>query len=200
MATPTSSDVVNGLDTNRLGGLAEALKGNPRAGHVTFATNSRWQDGARVHTGIAGFAVDGETAHADTRRFVLLSDEPTELAGSDAAAGPAEQLMHAVASCGAAAINANAAFMDVPLDRLEIALEGDVDLHGILALDPAVRPGFSELRASISIAGQADDATLREIASRGVAFSPMRDSVEQGVSLKSEITVRNQAGKSEGGH
>lgn len=181
---------MNGLDTAKLGALAESLKGNSGAGHVTFATQSRWQDGARVLSTVEGFKVDGKPLHEGKRRFVLLSDEPTELSGTDAAPGPAEQLMHAVASCISATINANAAFMGVRLSGLEVGLEGDIDLHGILGLDPDVRPGFGELRARIAISGDADRETLQEIAKRGFAFSPIRDSVEKGVKLKPEIAVR----------
>lgn len=173
-----------------LGGLVESLRGNAAAGHVTFTTQSRWQDGARVLTRVNGFKVDGQSAHAQTRRFVLLSDEPTELSGTDAAPGPAEQLMHAVASCIAATINANAAVTGVRLTTLEIELQGDVDLHGILGLDPGVRPGFGEIRIGIVIAGESDAATLTKLAERGVALSPMRDSVEKGVRLRSEIAVQ----------
>lgn len=181
---------MNGIDTQKLGALAEALKGNKAAGRVTFSTHSRWQDGARVLTKVEGFRVDGKPLHRDTRRFVLLGDEPAELSGTDAAAGPAEQLMHAVASCISATINANAAFMGVRLASLEVVLEGDIDLHGILALDPAVRPGFGELRARVAITGDADDAKLAEVAQRGLAYSPIRDSVERGVRLKPEIQAR----------
>jgi uncharacterized OsmC-like protein len=185
--TTTTTHRINGLDTAALGGLVELLKDNPQGGRVTFATRSRWQDGARVLTRVAGYGIDGQPAHEDERRFVLLSDEPTELSGTDAAAGPAEQLMHAVAGCIAATINANAAFMGVTLTRLEVDLEGDIDLHGIFGLDETVRPGFGELRAKIGIAGDADPDRLQEIAVRGLRFSPIRESVENGVRIRAEV-------------
>jgi uncharacterized OsmC-like protein len=193
MTTAKTEARMNGLDTTVLGGLVQALRGDPRAGRVTFATRSRWQDGARVLTRVAGYRIDGQPARQDERRFVLLSDEPTELSGTDAAPGPAEQLMHALASCIAATISANAAFQGVALDRLEVAVEGDIDLHGIFGLDGNVRPGFGELRASIGIAGDADAATLREIADRGLRSSPIRDSVRYGVPVRAEVKAATAA-------
>lgn len=187
MTTTTPQTRINGLDTGALAGLVGMLEDNPQGGRVTFVTRSRWQDGARVLTRVAGYRIDGQPAHEDERRFVLLSDEPVELSGSDAAPGPAEQLMHAVAGCIAATINANAAFAGVKLSRLEIAIEGDIDLHGIFGLDPKVRPGFGALRASIDIAGDADAATLQEIAAKGVAASPIRESVQNGVPIRADI-------------
>lgn len=189
MTTATPNTRINGLDTGALAGLVGMLEDNPQGGRVTFVTRSRWQNGARVLTRVAGFRIDGQAAHADERRFVLLSDEPTELSGTDAAPGPAEQLMHAVAGCIAATINANAAFAGVRLSHLEVDIEGDIDLHGIFGLDEKVRPGFGELRARVDIAGDADAATLQEIVAKGVAASPIRESVQNGVPLRTQVNV-----------
>lgn len=192
MTQATVQTTVNGLNTTARG-LVATLKDHPKNGRVTFASHSGWQDGARVLTRLAGYQIDGQPAHENERRFVLLSDEPTELSGTDAAPGPAEQLMHAMASCIAATINANAALMGVKLDRLNIALEGDIDLHGIFGLDERVRPGFGELRTKIRIAGDADPDTLEDIAARGFRFSPVRDSVQNGVPIRSEIETGTAA-------
>lgn len=85
--------------------------------------------------------------------------QPQVMPGHNAAPGPAEQLMHAVASCITATTNANAALVGVNLHRLRVDLEGDIDLHGIFGLDQTVRPGFGELRATIAIAGDASRAS-----------------------------------------
>ena len=85
--TRTTQTTINGLDTAALGGLVELLEQNAGGGQVTFTTDSHWQDGARVLTRMAGYRIDGETVHADERRFVQLCDEPTELSGTDAAPG-----------------------------------------------------------------------------------------------------------------
>jgi uncharacterized OsmC-like protein len=140
-----------------------------------------------VLTRLAGYRIDGQQVHDDERRFVLLSDEPTELSGSDAAPGPAEQLMHALAGCIAATINANASLRGIVLERLEIAVAGDIDLHGVFGLREGVRPGFEQLRAKIDIVGDADPAVLQEIAEAGLASSPIRDSVENGVPLHADV-------------
>lgn len=174
----------NGLDVAALTGLVELLRDSPAKARVTFETGSRWQGGARVLTDVGGFRIDGEPVHGEDRRFVLLSDEPRELGASDAAPGPGEQLMHALASCIAATVNANAAFMGVALDQIEVTVSGELDLRGILALDDTVRPGLSGLTATVAIAGNADPATLRELVERGVRYSPVRDSVERGVPIR----------------
>jgi len=97
--------------------------------------------------------------------------------------------MYAVGTCIIAAGNANAALMGVKLTRFELALESDVDLHGLFALDEKVRPGILEFRSKITIAGDADEETLRKIALLGYKYSPVSDTVRKGVSMAVEPEV-----------
>lgn len=185
----TQTTIANGLDTAVLSSLAESLRGDPAAGRVTFRSRSRWQDGARVFTRVSGFRVDGAPHPDGEREFVRLSDEPRELGATDTAPAPAEALMHAVASCLIATTNAYAALGGVRLTRLEVELEGEVDLHGIFGLGEEVRPGLEGLRATLRVAGDGDPAALRDVAQRGVRFSPIRDSVERGVPVRASVVV-----------
>jgi uncharacterized OsmC-like protein len=183
------SAVVNGLDRTALGGLIGTIEENPHGGRVTFLSKTRWQDGARSFTRFGGYKVDGQMLHQSERDFVVLGDEPVELSGTDTAPGPIEELMYATATCIAATTNANAALQEVELTQLEVVLESDLDLHGIFDLNPKARPGIGEMRVKITLAGKADPATLREIAQAGFQFSPVRDSVDNGVMVKSNIVV-----------
>ena len=180
---------VNGLNTVTLGGLVDMLKGDAKAGRVTFFSNTKWQDGMRSLTSFTGYKIDGKLLHEKERQFVLLGDEGVELSGTDAAPGAVEELMYAVGTCIIAAGNANAALMGVKLTRFEIALESDIDLHGLFALDEKVRPGILEFRSKITIAGDADEETLRKIALLGYKYSPVSDTVRKGVSLAVEPEV-----------
>lgn len=188
-ATDAPGHVVNGVDTQALGNLIEALEADPDAGRVTFFSRSRWQDGMRAFTTFTGYEVDGRILHEQEREFVLLGDEGVEIGGTDAAPGAVEELMYALGTCIIAAANANAALMGVELTQLEVDLESDLDLHGLFALDPEVRPGIIQMRATITIDGDADDATLREIAQLGYRYSPVSDSVRKGISVEPRIVT-----------
>ncbi len=179
---------VNGLNTSALNSLVEMLKENPDAGRVTFISNSQWQDGMRSFTTVGGYKIDGKMYHTD-RKFVMLGDEAVELSGTDAAAGAVEELMYALGTCIIAAGNANAALMGVKLTRFEVDLESELDLHGLFALDPEVRPGILELRSKITIAGDADEETLKKIANLGYEFSPVSNSVRKGVKVIHTVIV-----------
>lgn len=184
-----AATTVNGLNTTALNGLIDMLKKNPDKGRVTFYSKSRWQDGMRSFTGFTGYKIDGTMVHEKTREFVLLGDESVELSGTDAAPGAVEELMYAVATCVIAATNANAALMGVKLTRMDVDMESDLDLHGLFALDPNVRAGLTNVRMKITIAGDADEETLKKVATLGYQYSPVSETTRNGIKFTPVITV-----------
>lgn len=188
-AAQTRPDTFNGFDTAALGGLIESLKEHPDAGRVTFFSESRWEDGARVSTRLSGYEIDGELQHQNERRHVVVTDEPVEFGATDTAPAPPEQLMAALGSCISATANAYATLKGIRLTRLEVAVESDADLHGFAGLDANVRPGLSGIRTAITIAGEADEEALREVALLGYQFSLIRDTLHDGVPVTPGIAV-----------
>ncbi len=184
-----AQNTVNGLNTDALGGLIEMLKEDPSKGRITFYSNSEWQDGMRSFTTFSGYKIDGTMYHTNERQFVMLGDEGIELSGTDAAAGAVEELMYAMGTCIIAAGNANAALMGVKLSKFTVNMESDIDLHGLFALNPEVRPGILELRVKITVGGDADDETLKKIAMLGYDFSPVSNSVQKGVKVIPDIVI-----------
>jgi uncharacterized OsmC-like protein len=182
--------VVNGLDVPVLRGLEGALKANPPLGFVTFFSDTEWQDGMRSFTSLTGYRIHGKVQHEQERHFVLLGDEGAEFSGTDAAPGAIEGLMHAIGASITAVANMNAAFMGVHLTQFEVALECDIKMHGMFALNPDVRPGIIDARATITIAGDADEDTLRKIAMAGYNFSPVSDSVRNGIKMTPTLVIK----------
>lgn len=187
--TSYAQNTVNGLNTEALGGLIGMLKEDSSKGRITFYSNSIWQDGMRSFTTFSGYKIDGTMYHTNERQFVMLGDEGIELSGTDAAAGAVEELMYAMGTCIIAAGNANAALMGVKLSKFIVNMESDIDLHGLFALDPEVRPGILELRVKITVGGDSDDETLEKIAMLGYNFSPVSNSVQKGVKVIPEVVI-----------
>ena len=184
-----TSTVVNGLDTTKMNGLIEYLKKNPDKGQVTYYSTAQWQDGMRSFTGFSGYSVDGQMMHEKTHKFVILGDESTEVGGTDTAPGAVEELMYALSTCVIAEANANAALMGVKLTRLNVKIESDVDLHGPFALNPDARPGLKNMRMDITVSGDADDEVLKKIATLGYEYSPVYDTLRNGIKFTPKITV-----------
>lgn len=173
--------------------LALSLTQDPNLGKVTFFSDTKWQSGLRSLTSFTGYKVDGQMKHEKTRKLVLQGDEMLELGGTDTAPGAVEELMYATGTCIAAAANAKASLIGVKLTKFEVQLESDIDLHGLMALDPKVRPGILEFRTKITIAGDATKDRLREIALFGYEYSPVSDTVRKGVTkaIKPEIIIES---------
>ena len=97
--------------------------------------------------------------------------------------------MYALATCVIAAANANAALMGVKLTRLDVYIESDLHLHGLFASDPNVRPGITNMRMEITIAGDAEEEVLKKIAMLGYQYSPVSETTRNGIKFSPEITV-----------
>lgn len=187
-----SDGYVNGLSTAALGGVVDNLKKDPKSGRVTFYSTSVWQNGMRAFTSFGGYSIDGNVVH-EGRRFILLGDESVELSGTDSAPGAIEELMYALGTCIIASTNANAALMGVKLNRLNVRLESDLDIHGLFAVDAKVRPGILNIRAEVTIGGDADAATLEKIAMLGYKYSPVSETIRNGINFIPEIYVSQGA-------
>ena len=110
------------------------------------------------------------------------------LLGSDQAPNPAEYLLTALAACVTSSLVYHAAARGIKIEEVESQVEGDVDVRGFLGLDPSVRNGFQNIRMTLAIHADVTDEQLQELASLGTGFSPVFDSVTNGL----PVTVRTE--------
>ncbi len=184
--------VTNGFNTTQLGGLIVNLKENPEAGNVTFQCRTRWQDGARAFHHFSGYEIDGQPVHVDERKFVVLSDEPSEFGVSDAAPGPAEQLLGAVAGCITATTIAFASLNGIDITDLKVEAAGDLNLQGMFGLRDDMPIGFKNINVKTSISGNAPENKLKEMAELGYKYSPIRSTVSHGVPVALKVRTKNE--------
>jgi uncharacterized OsmC-like protein len=172
--------IINGLNSKILNNLSDRLRKDAKSGKATFFTNTKWISGMKSMTTVGEYKLDGQTKQFQNRRFLLQSDEISELGGADMAPSAIEELMHAVGTCIVAAANANAILNKVKLTKIDVKLESDINLRGLLNLYPRTRPGLLDFRTTITIAGDADEETLKNIAMKGFELSPVTDTVRHG--------------------
>ena len=108
------------------------------------------------------------------RKHGIEVDEPKGIGGGDAAASPVEYALIALASCQAITYRLWAAKLGIELEGLEIAVEGDLDLHGLFGLDDEVRPGFTAIRIDVTPLGP-EPERFRELADAVDAHCPVLD-------------------------
>jgi len=119
----------------------------------------------------------------------MVTDMARALGGESSAPNPGWVLRCAWASCTASVIAMRAARLGVALETLEVTVDSDSDLRGILGLDENIGAGQQAVRTSVKIRGSADPQTLREIAAWGEAHSPVGCTVQNPPPCSLEIEV-----------
>ena len=119
----------------------------------------------------------------------MVTDMARALGGDASAPNPGWVLRCAWASCTASVIAMRAARLGVALETLEVTVDSDSDLRGILGLDENVGAGQQAVRTTVRIRGSADAQTLREIASWGEAHSPVGCTVQNTPACSLDIEV-----------
>ncbi|MDR5710488.1 MAG: OsmC family protein, partial [Armatimonadota bacterium] len=140
-----------------------------------FRATSEWVTGGRSRTEIRGFYGAGQEDTSRARPFVLEGDEPPVLLGTNAAPNAVEAVLHALASCLAVGFIYNAAARGIKVERLQFALEGDLDLRGFLGLSDRMRPGYQNIRVSYRVRADAPHEEIVALCDYVQKTSPVLD-------------------------
>lgn len=177
-----ASNTVNGVDLGILLGTVQAIIKEPALGKCHFRATNTWHGGSQNATTIGNFYGAGQE-NEHKQAYTYHADEPAVLAGFDEAANPVEHLLHALASCVTTSLVAHAAVRGIEIEALESKLEGDLDLNGFLGIDPSVPKGYTNIRVTFRVKGNASAEELREIAE----FSPVYRTITDGAKVDIKI-------------
>ena len=179
--TTTPSPVRNGVDTAAMYATLDAITATPELGAFRFRAANRWLGGAHNRSTIQGFYGAGREDDSRAEAFTVDAGEPAVLLGTDTGPNPAEHLLHALAACLTTTLVYVAAARKVPLHEVESTLEGEMDVRGCLGLSDDVRNGFTRIRVTFRISGDASEEKLREVVERAQARSAVFDMITNGV-------------------
>lgn len=174
---------LNGWDLEAFQEAVTMVDEQPEAGLLTWRGHVTW-DG--------GFGLDARTDEIRqldqrmVRRFTLRGDHPPELLGENTGPTAVETLLAALGSCIAGTYAAQATAKGVEIERLEVEVEGRIDLSGFLQLRPT-RAGLLEANAAIKVKSDADPEVLEELRQITTQASPVYDSVANPVSVQSTV-------------
>lgn len=177
----------NGVDTATLFATLDAVRQMPPAAKFQFRAHNQWLRGTHSRSTIHDFFGVGEERSHD-REFVFDADHPAVLVGRDNGPTPVEFVLHALAACLTAGLANIAAARGVTLTEVRSTVTGDIDLNGILGLQP-VRNGYQQVTVSFVIKGEAPEAVLREIVEQSRQRSAVFDVVTNGVAVDIEVEV-----------
>ena len=185
-ATSSSSDVVNGINLADLFALIGGVKRDPAAGITNWRVTTIWQGQTHSRSQVEAFGIGGDQV---PRRFSIDIDEPRELGGGNAFANPQEHLLAALNACMTVGYVAQCAVRGIAIEKLEIETEGEIDIRGFLGLDPAIPPGYENLRYVVRIKGSGTREQFAEVHRAVMATSPNFYNVSQRIALQPTLVV-----------
>jgi uncharacterized OsmC-like protein len=185
-AAELGDSIRNGVDTAALFATLDAVKQAPQAASFQFRAHNQWQSGTHNRSTISDFFGVGEE-RAHQRSFVFDADHPAVLVGQDHGPTPVEFVLHALAACLTAGLANIAAARKVRLTEVRSTVTGDIDLNGILGLDPDVRNGYQQLTVRFTVKGDAPAEKLRELVEQSRARSAVYDVITNQVPITIEV-------------
>jgi uncharacterized OsmC-like protein len=186
MTATVNESTRNGVDTATLFATLDAVKAAPAAAKFQFRAHNEWISGTHSRGTIYGFyGVGAERTHE--RSFQFDADHPAVLVGKDNGPTPVEHLLHALAACLTAGLVNIAAARGVELTEVHSEVSGDIDLNGILGLDPSVRNGYEKIAVRFTVRGDAPAEKLREIVEQSRARSAVFDVITSSVPVSIEV-------------
>ncbi len=186
MTTMVNDPVRNGVDTATLFATLDAVKAAPEAAKFQFRASNEWISGTHNRSTIDGyFGVGEERAHE--RTFHFDADHPAVLVGRDNGPTPVEYVLHALAACLTAGLANIAAARGVRLTEVRSTVSGDIDLNGILGLNPSVRNGYENITVRFTVKGDAPAEVLKGIVEQSRSRSAVFDVITNGVPVTIEV-------------
>jgi len=174
--------ILNGVNVTKLGQTIEAIKQQPEVAQFKFRARNQWEIGGKNTATVDTFyGACQEHKHRDS--FVMDADEPPVLLGEDNGANPVEFILAGLSGCMTTTLAYHAASRGLKIDDISSEFEGDIDLHGLLDLDPSVRSGYREIRVKFKVKGDPDKATIEEL----IRKSPVYNTLAEPVMIKIEV-------------
>jgi uncharacterized OsmC-like protein len=186
MTTTVNESSRNGVDTAALFATIDAVKAAPEAAKFQFRARNQWLRGTHSRSTIDGFYGVGEE-RTHERTFHFDADHPAVLVGRDNGPTPVEFVLHALATCLTAGLANIAAARGIRLTEVHSTVSGDIDLNGILGLNPDVRNGYQKITVRFTVKGDAPAEMLREIVEQSRARSAVYDIITNQVPVAIEV-------------
>jgi len=176
--------VDNGVNVEALLGAREALTEAPEGARFQWRASCQWVNGTHTRSEVEQFSGLGEEqGHRTCFRFD--ADHPEIFASEDNGATPVEYVLVGLASCLTAGVASVAQNRNIQLHSVKASISGDMDIQGILGIDPDVRNGYQGIKVVFDIDADATDEEIEAL----VAQSQKRSAVFDIVTNPSVVEV-----------
>lgn len=160
------------IDKEGLEALAEKGKSNPQS-VVTLKARTECEGQFRNMTYVRNLDP-------------MLIDEPPHLLGEDNAPNPSEAVLASLGACLSVGIHANATARGITLTKLELTLEGDINVTGVWGVGDLgdKRLGFTDVRVTVDVEGDASREELDDLVAHSNVWSPVANTLRNPVNVE----------------
>jgi uncharacterized OsmC-like protein len=166
------ADEINGVPCDKMFGAIARFRENGDLAQFRFSAQNEWVEGTASRSTIhEWYGIGADQLHV--QEFAFLADHPT--LGHGHGPTPQEYVLHALAACITAGIVTGAAARNIVLHRVSSKVSADIDVRGVLGIDPDVRKGFRDVNLEFEIDGECDDEQKDALLAAGTKYSAVFD-------------------------
>jgi uncharacterized OsmC-like protein len=160
--------------------LERALAARPGFGRTTDVATTVLGDGLGCSTSVGPHTVE--------------SDLPDALGGDGGAPTPGALARAALGSCLAMGYRLRAARRGVPVASIEVSVETDSDIAGLIDPSCDVAAGFTQVRYAVRIVSDAPSEEIDALVDEADRLSPMLDVVARAIDVRRTSTIVERLG------
>ena len=184
----TTSVVDNGVNVEALLGARAAFADAPEIARFQWRSSVSWVNGTHSRSDVQTFFGFGEEqTHRTTFGFDI--DHPLQFAAQDNGITPVEYVLVALGGCLTAGIAAVAQQRGIQLRSVRASVTAEMDLQGILGVDPDVRNGFSGVRVDYRVDADATPAEIEALVAQSQKRSAVYDILTNPTAVTVTVTV-----------
>ena len=162
----------NGVPTEKLFGTIAKMTENGDLAAFRFSARNEWVEGTASRSTIyEWYGAGADQVHVE--EFVYTADHPT--LGHGHVPTPQEYVLHALAACITAGVATGAAARDIELRKVSSTVSADIDVRGVLGVDPDVRKGFSKVNVEFDIDADAEPDEIEALIASATKYSAVYD-------------------------
>ncbi|MDA8108029.1 MAG: OsmC family protein [Betaproteobacteria bacterium] len=159
----------------RIHEIQARLKSRPETAMVSITAASRVVDS------------EGWLSEIKVRDHTLTGDLPLNFAGTDRGPKPTEYVLVGLATCHEVTYRVVAESLGIPLDGIAVTVTGVSDARGFIGLDDCARPGFVEVRGTVTLDTPASDADVERLRRMVEKHCPVLDALRAPVPVTMEV-------------
>ena len=172
--------MLNNINISGLSEFANEIRERNIESKATYGVKLNWESGTKTTVSTKNMIL-GE--HKIIRDFNFTIDEPTQLLGVNSAPNPTEYMLGGLAGCMAVTFMTGATAMNIEIDKLELEIDGELDLMGFLGLNDNSTVGFPELKFIFNVKGNGTQEQYNTLLERVSKHSPNYNTIKNEVRM-----------------